>query len=381
MTSTPVRVADPRELVALAAHVLGFRPTQSLVAISLREHGRTGVIARVDLAAAGDPRLLAAVAEHLRADGARAAVVLAHSEDGDGAGGLPHRESVQRLAEELARCAVDPVHSWLVGGGVLRSYTCTGACCPPEGLALAEGGTQVAAEMVIAGSAVMSDQGAWRAGLLAAVVPLPAACRSEVERAARAPLGPGEARGLLHWWCDALAAATAAAEAGPGLQEAVESLLAPAAAGRLLAGLADRRLRDALLLTLVPGAGGGAEELVDGIEGPLARAAMKGVFGGAVAGGGPAGAASGPRAVPAPDPDVVRAAAELLRALVRRASPHRRADPLAVLAWAGWWQGAGPEAAVHADLALRAEPDHALASLVLQSVDRGIPPAWARSAR
>jgi len=383
MTSSPtqpsdvLRVDDPRELVVLAAHTLGFRPTESLVAIGLRERGRTGVVARVDLSATRDPGLLAALADHLVADGALSAVVLVHSEDpdddtgDDGGGGLPHRAAVESLGHQLALRGVGPVQASLVGRGVLRCYAEESGCCPAGGIPLEEAGTQVAARLVATGSAVMADQSAWRGALAAALAPVSAARRRAVERAARAPLGAGEPADVLGWWCDALGTATAAAAAGPGLEEVVEALLAPVPAGRLLAALADRRLRDAVLLSLVPGAGAAVEELLAGEEGPATRAALEGVF------GGPPGAPAGP----APDADVLRAAQALLRALVRRAGRERRAEPLAVLAWLAWWQGAGPEAAVHAELALRADSGHALASLVLQTVDRGIPPGWARTGR
>jgi Domain of unknown function (DUF4192) len=376
MTQTVVRTGDPREVVALAEHTLGFRPQESLVLVSLRgPRRRTGLVARVDLSAVGEQGLLDALAGHALADGAADAVVLVltgQPAPPPGPAGrtrldaLPHAAAVGELRAALGARGVAPVQAWLVSGGRLVSFTCDGACCPPAGRPGEADATRVAAEMVLRGSAVDPDRSAWQLRESAALRPAGEEVIRRVEAAARRRPDPAGASGVLAWWCDVLAGTARAARAGRSPDEAAAELVVPEAAGRVLAALEDHRLRDAVLLTLVPGAQEAAEVVAAG--GPGAGAAFGRALG-------------ADRPCPPPDPEVLVAAEALVRALVRLSPPRRRAEPLALLAWASWWRGAGPQAALAAEMALRARPGHGLADLVLRTVEAGIPPDWARRAR
>ena len=50
MDTPTLRVTEPREMLSLVPYQLGFHPTESVVAVSLRPpRGRVGLLVRVDL--------------------------------------------------------------------------------------------------------------------------------------------------------------------------------------------------------------------------------------------------------------------------------------------------------------------------------------------
>lgn len=165
--ATPIRVSDPADLVAAVPVLLGFRPRESLVLVSLggRSGRRIGLTLRVDLP---PPEHSRAVAEHAVAslfvddpDGA-AVIVVAES------GGGPVRRDVATAAVEA-----------LEGGGVqLRAavwaerveagarWECFGSCrC--SGALPDPGATPAAAAAAATGQPVHAD----RAGLEQLVEP------------------------------------------------------------------------------------------------------------------------------------------------------------------------------------------------------------------
>ena len=87
MPTTTIRVREPRELLSLIPHQLGFHPRESAVVVSLREpRGRVGLVARVDLADLGDrdsgPQLARTLVTHLVNDGAGRAVLVVYTDQG-----------------------------------------------------------------------------------------------------------------------------------------------------------------------------------------------------------------------------------------------------------------------------------------------------------
>jgi hypothetical protein len=73
-------------------------------------------------------------------------------------------------------------------------------------------------------------------------------------------------------------------------------------------------------------------------------------------------------------------ASELLWTILTRAIPTpARADPAALLAVASYLHGDGARAALAADAALTADPNHALAHTIRHTLDNGIPPHTFRS--
>ncbi len=343
-------VREPRDVVALVPYQLGFVPQDSLVLVAFGPSGRLGVVLRADLAdvVAGERWRALEVAGYLEADGADRAVAVVYLD-----GALPDVPSWLEVVDDaLAERGVDLVDCWHVDGEVFRSLLCRGSgCCPPQGWPLAHAESSVvSAHMVGLGR----SPAATRAQLLPDLTPAPQAARrrvaGRVRRATAGPLGATARLRHLRAWQGCLAS---------GRVEEAD------AAG-VLAALDDPWTRDAVVLTLA----GVDDVVVDELAlcGPTERTdeALDQLF----------GAASGPALSPLEE--VLRPGREVLLAVARLAQGPRRADPLAVLAWASWWSGDGALARDLVEVALRARRDHGLARLVAGAVGTGTPPAWAR---
>jgi len=352
----------PRELVALAWYQLGYRPRESVVVIGLDGvRGRTGLVVRADLGAA-DRRTLTAVCRSvvrpLRRTGAHAAVVIAVTD-------RDHEVSrrVARVAAGVMSAAgLTLAEALYVGPSTFGSLRCAvDGCCPELPLAEVES-SEVAARMVAMGRVLAPDE----ATLLADVEPAggpPGSARpgepgeQEVPAAptgsgaSAAPAGSGapteqarpaeplgdprlDASGWLAHWREVLGGTAVAPRSG------------------FAAALRDVRLRDAVLLTLVPGAGRVPEDLLTGH--PVPGSVLDG----------------------APDQELLTRGTALLAAAAREAGPGRRADVLGVLAWAAWWSGDGARARLLAERAVAEEPGHRLARLVGLLLEEAVPPRW-----
>lgn len=369
-TDDILRVGEPRELLALVPHRLGFRPAASAVAVSLRGPRRAvGVVARVDLAELADPeegprrarQLLALLAR----DGASASVLVLYTE-------LDPREEpgdAQDAAEvfrEAAELALGFVPAWVVTATGYLSLDCTQACCPPGGRPLRElDATLVGVRMVLEGSVVARSRDE-----LGAVALADPARRRAVARARRR----WELRG-------AEAADDAAREAwrlGSVLawREALVALhdgTRPADQvrwGRIEAGLVDRRVRDAVLVGLVPGTGDLPERCVRG---------------GRVA---PEDDAAVARAVASlVDPaSAVRPSASLrlheqvLAGVVAHGRSGHQAPAWTLLSLLAWWAGDGARSRVLLERALADDPGYRLAGLVDGLLAGPVGPGWSRAA-
>ncbi len=392
-----VKASAPEDLIALAAHTLGFWPEESLVLVSLRgPRRRTGLVARTDLPpllaeGARGPGAVAHVARQLAApvvaDGASAAAVVLFTRTGGA--GQEHRGLAAALDEALGARGVQVAEAVLVDGQRLFSLSCSPECCPDDGRELGEvWATQVGAEMVARGSTVAADRPAVVAALRAGVAPAPEPDREEVEglvaaAAGRDPWAPGRAERAARTWCALLDAAVAAPTAGSGRaggagepaartpDEAAAAVLDPGCAAALLADLEHLLVRDVVLVSVVPGAraalrapAGSAFRADSGLAGRLLDALELQAA-----------------AEDAGEPEELEAAEALVRRLVRLAPDHLRAGPLAVLAYWGWWRGSTVAASTLAEEALRAEPGHALAGMVLQMATHGLAPDWVRRRR
>ncbi|MEH0928546.1 DUF4192 domain-containing protein [Micromonospora sp. CPCC 205558] len=321
MTSTErpqLAVRSPADLIAAVPYLLGFHPTDSVVAVALV--GRQIIFAaRADLPDPTDP---GGLAEHLagviRRQGAEAATVVGY--------GQPERVTP----------AVDAVRDALVGTGLqvldaLRvtddrwwSYLCTEPdCCPPEGRRYDPTVNRVTASAVFAGQVALPD----RAALVAQVAPVDGPARAAAREAtARAELRLAEL-----------------------LEQAPESDLLGAralrAAGVAAVREAQRRQRRgerldddevawlSLLMTHLP-VRDHAWERTDGRDRDIA----------------------------------------LWTDVLRRAEPEVAAAPGALLAFAAWRAGQGALAAVALERTLRLHPDYSLALLLDDLLRRGVPP-------
>lgn len=410
---TTIRTREPRELLALVPFQLGFHPSDSAVVLSVRAaRSRIGLVARVDLADLADrragPQLARALVGHLVADGARRAVVVLYTDadlQGDGeadpcrrAAGLVALDHLQDAAEQ----ALGALEPWVVGPHGYYAFGCTDrACCPAGGRPLTDlQSTRIGAQMVLEGLQVAGSrddlvrlpstspaarksarraQSRWRARGLAAVG------TADLHRWRRA--------GLAHWR-EAFGQAQAGLGGGkgagdldgeqeparPGENHQVRgrgSLPAsfgscgwqpsgPAVVGRLLAGLEDVLVRDAVLLTFVPDADRVADRVVAGDDTADVGAALRAII----------DPVHGTR----PDRRRTAAARTVLEHLVAHAGRDGHAPALTLLAVLAWWEGDGARAGVLVDRALTAEPGHRLAVLMDDALRTGMPPGWVRAA-
>jgi hypothetical protein len=162
-----VRLSDPGEIAASLPHLLGFRPRESVVLISLTgpSGGRVGLTVRADIPDGRDAgtaaRVLARSVCTDRPCGVLLAVVSdAADEDApDGGPDLPHRVLVGELVRALADRAAPVREVLLVRGGRWWSYDCPQACCAPgAGTLLPAGVPELEVAAVATGMVVEADR-------------------------------------------------------------------------------------------------------------------------------------------------------------------------------------------------------------------------------
>ncbi|WP_062517971.1 DUF4192 family protein [Demequina gelatinilytica] len=322
-------ITGPGELASLVPSLIGFQPEDSVVAVLIRERGELGALVRLDerdLVGEDGHEVAHALAVHAMREGARRAVVLAYTEDTETV--LDAIDVAIRALEET----VATVEGWVVAGGRYFSPGCEDArCCPPGGRPVPAGGRGPVGDVRL-----RRDPGSSRA---------PAPQRRLAARAARR----WEARAArdLSAWRQASASRWRRA-----LDDAPDG---PAAWGALAAGLADVRVRDAVLLMLVPD----AEDAV--------RDALAGHDSDAVA------QALGHGLVPSAPPRPERAdqARRLLIAVLEHAPGRLCAPAAATLAVIAWWCEPPAVARAWCAIALDHDREYRLALLVLALIDTG----------
>jgi hypothetical protein len=283
-TRTALRLDHTRELLGLLPYQLGFRPRDSVVAVSLRGPRReVGLIARVDLADLLSPsgaEIAAGVAGHLAADGATEVVVVVYDDDPDprdpGGGMRCDRTAPAVRSAEVARAAcarVGDVAVWLVTGGHYLGLDCRdGACCPAGGTPLGDlTGGAVAGRFASRGGQVLPSR-----DHVGAITPAPAGPRRSAS-AARSRwtdtlLRTTRPVDVLAWrrrsldtWRAALGSVQDAldeAEPRGGARGGSVAAVTAAALGRIEAALDDPAVRDAVVLTLVQPGSDVADALV-----------------------------------------------------------------------------------------------------------------------
>lgn len=374
MDTTTLRVSEPRELLALIPHQMGFRPDESVVLVSLRPpRGRVGLVVRVDLPDLADPdhgpRLARALVGHLDRDGAQRALLVVYTRDDPryGVGG----EVVEAAVEHVRDAAAAPfgeVAAWVVTSTGFLSLDCRDECCPPGGRPLEElESTAVGAQMVLVGSAVADSRED-----VGRIRPAGGEVRRSVTRVRQrwsqrreAAVTAGDAA-TVSWWRDCLEAWR---ETVRRAQEG-EPVPAPRLLGRVEAGLRDVRVRDAVLVTLVPGTGELAERsLAEAQVSELVDAGMRRALATIV-----------DPSVAERAPDVTTTVHErVLEAVVAHGEKERQAPALTLLGLLAWWRGDGARAQILLARALRCEPGYRLAALIDEALACGMPPGWVRA--
>ncbi|TQL03942.1 DUF4192 domain-containing protein [Cellulomonas sp. SLBN-39] len=373
--ATTLRIAEPRELLAYVPYRLGFVPARSAVLVSLRgPRHEVGLVVRVDLADLLDPadgaRVARTLVSHLDRDGARRAVLVLYLPQGPGVpSGAPAHRAVAHV-RQAADVPLGPVDVLVVGDEGYGCLACDHGCCPPGGRPLRDlQSTAVGARMVLEGVAVAASRAD-----VARIALAPAEARRSVARvrarwaaAARDAHAAG-GEGLAAWRAGVLAAwRVEVARAGdPTAVPARPTGLA--CLGRIEAGLADRRVRDAVLVTFVPGTGRLAERSLAG-AGP--EPADDAAIGQAVA-----AVVDPARAVPPPSTTGLHEA--VLERVVAHGARGAQAPALTLLGLLAWWRGDGARAGVLVGMALEDEPGHRLALLLEGTLDAGLAPGWVR---
>ena len=330
-----VRISDPGEIAASLPSLLGFRPRESIVLVSLTgpSGGRVGLTVRADIPPAGDAEGIARLlADRICTDHPRGVLVAVVSEAADDRQGddvdLPHRALVWELVTALAACAVPAPELLLVRKGRWWSYDCPRGCCAPgAGTRLPGGVPQLEAAAVATGMVVADDRddladrigrppGFDRAAMAAACAQAAADCSADIVACG------WDATADASW----AAINAAVARCRPGRPAA---RLSDAEIARVLWGLRDRDVRDRAL------------ELALG-------------------------------------PDAL-AAEFLWTDCTRRALAPLDAAPATLLAVGAWLRGDGAMANIALSRALASEPDYRLARLLAHGLESCLAPGELRA--
>ncbi len=376
-TPTVVRIDGPADVLGLLPYRLGFHPSESLVVMCLDgPRKRDRLVMRVDLEPSRVDRAVAQeIAARVAALGASAVVAVVYTAERTAprsgtrsSRGRPARAALTRaLTVALDRAGIEVLEALHVRDGRWWSYLCSDPrCCPPEGTPLpSEPSPAVlafAAELVGQGETVLVDREALRASVRPPSDPewtqrcgAAAAEAHEVLTEALVAGGPSMVR------CFVLARLADLRRAW-----AESGVVAVPAAAVVVLGLHDVLTRDVVITALFDESRARARPTAD----PA----------------GPADPAAGPRDWVAPanspgpaDPaDSAAAAGQslgLLSALARCADDRDAAPICSVLSWVAYASGNGALATVAVERALAADPTYSLALLLVEGIDRMVPPA------
>jgi len=356
--SSRIRIRDTADLLATLPFQLGYHPSESVVAVVVRD-GRMGLVARLDLPPPEhvDQVVAALVPPVLRED--PDGVILLAYESREGAS----PPVLDTLADELASGGVEVLSRVVVRDGRWYGLDCDRTCCPPEGTPVPEpAGTPGVAEYVALGVAPLST----RADLARLVAADPARSTEVADALTRsAPAGwAGRAFGgpprdgdrawavcRMRWlttWARVVDLRFAADD--PDLDAVTTA--------ELVRSLRDVELRDGLIAWLCPGSlplGELDDDLVD-----LLRTCLP-----------PPEWASSRRSAAAAGRRVL----SRFQSLARSVPDADCAPVLTVLAQLAWWLGDGTVARTALDRALEHDPDYRLAVLFQRMVDLALRPA------
>lgn len=320
---TVVKVSEINALVDSVPYLLGFKPAESIVAVSLQgPRDRMDFTMRLDLIPEEyDEQVVNMFVERMRAAQANAVMVFVYTDDEPTECGLPRRDLVARLVKEMPMGVRD---AFLVSDARVWSYLCDDEhCCPPEGKLRTQTSQSLtlSAAHALNGDVVLPD----RESVVASVQPVTGELAEAMERAideaaaAHAALGPQRA----------LAKARRLATKLRARYECPPATLTDDEAATLIVALHDVRLRDKIL-----------------------------------------GWASG-------DSDAMLA---LLHDLVVRAVPPLDAPACTAYAWASYMRGNGVVATTAVERALASDPSYRMARIIDEALLRQVPPSRMRQA-
>ena len=308
-----LRASGPAEIVQLVPYLLGFHPSESLVLLALR--GRRIVVSvRYDLGAPLE--MLQPWCQAAMKAGADRVVSLIYAEGIDGSP-LPHRELSEQLRDLFESHALDEVDAIAVSDGRWWSYRCGDArCCPAEGTPIDANGA-VAASAVTEGMVALPSRESLESELEVDEMAADRVLTEMVTLMAAELEGPepNERVGRAEDWAQVRAFVRGARKGADVTYEQ---------AARVLCALSDRSVRDAAIGYLVG----------------------------------------------RPEPEVQ----EGWRQLTRMAPEERRAAPATLYAMWCYASGSGARTNVGIDVALAADPNYAMALILLDLQSAGINP-------
>jgi hypothetical protein len=326
-----VRISKPADLLGIVPYRLGFHPSESLVVFCLEgRRRRDKLVMRVDLVEPRhDEELVDHVASRIEHAKTSDALVVVYTEADDDSHGLARARLVRWLRRRLRESGIGLLDALLVRDGRWWSYLCNDrTCCPTVGTPLPAEPTAAAisyaAETVAQGGAVLPD----RAALVRSIEPSDDPTARELRVVAADVAGDLLMDALDSGGVAAVRALTRSRFADLRTSwRSGEGLVAEDVAVVAI-GLRDKTVRDELMTAVLDD---DADELVG-----------------------------------------------LLEECVRQVDDEDAAPLCTVLAWVAHAGGHGALAATAAQRALRAEPDYEMARLVLEGMDRMLPPSALR---
>ncbi|HET7476058.1 MAG TPA: DUF4192 domain-containing protein [Dermatophilaceae bacterium] len=372
MTST-FRLNSHSETLALLPFQIGFHPRRSVVAVSMHDR-RFGLVQRLDLPPAEHvDQAAAALLPGLRREPPTSVLLIGY-EDDDGQS-LVMLDALERACADAGFGLCDKL---VVRAGRWRSLHCQDpACCPPDGLPVADSSTVPAvADYVGRGVCPLADRDALASRLrptrplLVAAVDAAVDAELDARILAADALARGRQAPMVRRWREEL---TVWREVlAPRSGSARDTVWQPSAQdlARLAVSMLDRDLRDAVLAWMCPGWLG-----LDGFDPAMAEVVRELI----------------PRLDPRPAPRSGREPAapwvqdadhaddlgevESRLVTVCAGLPERwAAGPLAVLAWLSWWRGDGAVARVALERIDVTHPGYRLAELMHTMLDNALRP-------
>jgi uncharacterized protein DUF4192 len=330
-----VRISEPGEIAAGLPQLLGFRPVESVVLVSLSGASgrRVGLTVRADIPADEHaPALAGWITQSIGTDDPAAVLVAVVSEAPDDPGiegaELPHRALVRELTLALATAGIPVREALLVRDGRWWSFDCSRSCCAPErGTSLPARVSALEVATVAAGVVVAENREELESriappGGLAWAAMDAAVSRIEAEEDVRA-LAYSPAELAEEAWAAVLAAVARCAAAHPA------GALTDDEVARVLRALSDTTVRDRALSFAL------------GEEADAAEA--------------------------------------LWTYCTSRAPSPLDAAPATLLAVSAWLRGDGAMANVALERALGSVPGYRLAGLLRQALGRCVPPDQLRA--
>ncbi|WOQ69881.1 DUF4192 family protein [Microbacterium limosum] len=372
---TVFKAADAADFLALVPALAGYRPVDSVALVLFRGTRTAGVI-RLDLAAFRDPLSVdsaaaTAVGLACKVDSVDGVAVVVYTDDPLRAGpdDLPCRDAVDAIEAKAHACGLQLVDALCVAADAWGSYL--DAETPPGGWDLDRIRRREAdVPFALPASGATQSDGA----------SLPAVDLAEKERVARAHAalqdaaaalgcGVGHGRGDLAGIDPRALAIVGALDDLPAFFERsltwAPASLDPFDAATLLWCIERPVFRDVFLTQMCGDVETGDATLADQLAWhageDLAEDCADALLG------------RGPR----PEPARLTTALELMRRVAATAPRARRPGPMSAAAWLCWALGRSTQAAWFATEALRIEPEHGMATIVLTLVQNAVLPEWA----